>query len=223
MPWTRLDDGWTEQSVLADLSFEARWHYLCMIQFCSRTKHFDGFIRAVDAMRCSDVTDPEKSLRELIDVGLIVADQRGYMVHRMEEDHAPPVWVRNRTESNKLAKRRQRSHEAGDHSLCLPERCGHAVDADEVASRQPDKSFGIDRADRHADNRADSQDRTGQDRLRTESFSNSKSSNLDSFEGGGTPELWSREQDEAWLGYRSPSEIAAIASPVAKPSSVRRS
>ena len=38
MTWTRLDDRWAERAVLAQLSYETRWHYLAMIQFCSRER-----------------------------------------------------------------------------------------------------------------------------------------------------------------------------------------
>ncbi|MDQ1059749.1 hypothetical protein QFZ23_003650 [Arthrobacter globiformis] len=211
MPWTRLDDGWTEQSVIAALSFEARWHYLCLIQFCSRTKRFDGYIRAVDAKRCSDVTEPDAALKQLTDVGLILFDdQGGYVVHRMEEDHAPPPWVRNRTESNKQAKRRQRSHDAGDHSLCLPGGCQlaptpnaarHAdIRAEGDADIRADGHADI-RADGHADIRADSQDRTGQDRLRTESFKGPDSSSRDRRNLAVDPAAW--PTDEVGLEWRN--------------------
>lgn len=172
MSWTRFDDGWTDQQILADLSFETRWHYVCLIQFCSRTKRFDGFIRAVDARRCSDVSDPEASMRQLVDVGLVVPDQGDYLVHRMEEDHAPPPWVRNRTEQNKLAQRRKRAHDAGDHSLCLAENCELAspaeadTSADTSADRQHDTPKADKAADSHADEAADR--RTGQDRPLTQ-------------------------------------------------------
>lgn len=128
MPWTRFDDGWTDQQPMEELSYEARWHYVAMIQFCSRTKRFDGSISVKDARRCSDVPDPEACLQELYDVGLILRKEQGdYVVHRMEEDHAPPVWVRNKTEQNKMAQRRKRAHESGEHSYCLPESCDSAL------------------------------------------------------------------------------------------------
>ncbi|MGO4650238.1 hypothetical protein AB4068_00935 [Arthrobacter sp. 2RAF22] len=164
MTWTRLDDGWTDQQILAGLPIETRWHYLCMVQFCSRTKRFDGFIRAVDARRCSDVADPLAAVKQLLEVGLLTDDQGGYVVRRMEEEHAPPPWVRNRTESNKLAKRRQRAHEANDHALCLPSNCDLANRADKTAD-MPDTATI---ADRHADKTADSRTETGSGQKREE-------------------------------------------------------
>ncbi len=155
MSWTRLDDGWTDQQLLAGLSHQTRWHYLCMIQFCSRTKRFDGFIRAVDARRCSDVDNPDQAVADLRDIGIIHPAADGYRVHRMEEDHAPPLSVRTRTESNKQSQQRHRAHKAGDHSTCLPQNCEHTTSAD-------------GHADSHADNVADT--RTVQDRLRTKAL-----------------------------------------------------
>ena len=45
MTWTRLDDTWTDQPVMGDLAFDVRWHYLAMIQFCSRTQRYDGMLK----------------------------------------------------------------------------------------------------------------------------------------------------------------------------------
>lgn len=173
MSWTRLDDGWTDDQILVELSHETRWHYLCMIQFCSRTKRFDGFIRAVDARRCSDVSNPSGAVQDLVDVGLVHPAQDGYKLHRMEEDHAPPVSVRNRAESNKQAQARHRAHKSGDHTLCLLQNCEHSTaDGDSHADSKPDRKHDKAEvelsADSHADNVADT--RTGQDRLRTKAL-----------------------------------------------------
>jgi hypothetical protein len=128
-----------------------------MIQFCSRTQRFDGFIRAVDAKRCSDVDHPDAALRQLADVGLIVLDQGVYVVVNMEVAHAPPKWARNRTESNKQAQRRKRAHDEGKHSLCLPANCEHWPKPEAELAPKPEAYGG---ADSHADETADS--RTGQ-------------------------------------------------------------
>lgn len=177
MSWTRLDDGWTDDQLLADLPHETRWHYLCMIQFCSRTQRFDGFIRAVDARRCSDVADPSGAIATLTDIGLVSPAQDGFTVNRMKDDHAPPVWVQKRTESNKQAKRRQRGHEAGDHTLCLPQNCEQASSghADKVADGQHDRATITPIDDGHADGHADkvADRRTVQDRLSTKAVPSS--------------------------------------------------
>lgn len=42
MSWTRLDDRWCDDEVFEDMDYEARWHYLCMIQYCSRNEKYSG-------------------------------------------------------------------------------------------------------------------------------------------------------------------------------------
>jgi len=116
--WTRLDDGWTDQATLADLSFEDRWHYLALIQHCSRTDKLDGVIRGVDARRCSDHPDPTSALANLNEVGLVeVLEKDRYHVVTIEA-HVPPPHVRRKTEDDKNRQRRNRAHKVGDHSLC---------------------------------------------------------------------------------------------------------
>lgn len=125
MSWTRLDDRWTDSSELRDLSTDARWHYLCMIQFCSRTATYDGIMRARDARRCSDVEDPPSALAALDAAGLIRAE--GDRIHLLRlEQHIPPPSVRENAEKSKIRMRRHRKHKIGDHSECLPETCSHA-------------------------------------------------------------------------------------------------
>jgi hypothetical protein len=191
LSWTRLDDGWIDQQILADLPLATRWHYLGMIQFCSRTQRFDGFIRAVDAARCSDVDHPDAALRQLADVGLIVSDQGGYVVVNMEEAHAPPPWVRNRTESNKQAQRRKRAHDAGEHSLCLPANCELAPNPEAELAPKPEADGG---ADSHADKTADSRTGQAQDKV-LENFPKIETS--DSWPGD--PDSWTPEKDAEWL------------------------
>ena len=121
MTWTRLDDGWTDQAALADLSFADRWHYLALIQHCSRTDKLDGVIRGVDARRCSDHPDTASALANLNELGLIeVLEKDKYKVVTIE-DHVPPPHVRRKTEDDKMRQRRNRAHKSGDHSLCKPD------------------------------------------------------------------------------------------------------
>lgn len=180
MSWTRLDDGWVDQKTLADLPIETRWHYLCMIQFCSRTRRYDGYIRSVDARRCSDVEDPERAIRALIESGLIRPAEGGYTVDRMEEDHAPPPWVRKKAENDKQAQRRSRAHRAGDHSICLPQSC-KSVDIQKAPDSHDDIQYG-ERDDAYpADGNADDAPdrRTGQDRPVQEVLPESEMRDLD--------------------------------------------
>ena len=122
MTWTRLDDTWTDNTILADLSFEDRWHYLALIQFCSRTKKFDGLVRAVDARRCSDHPHPDTAHTNLVNVGLLVNMGKTFKVTQIDE-HIPPPSVRENAEKSKVRMKRMRQHKVGDHSICLPDSC----------------------------------------------------------------------------------------------------
>jgi hypothetical protein len=128
MSWTKLGDEWCQMTALEDLSHEDRWHYLCMIQFCSRTDKRDGIMRGVDARRQSDHSDPATALAHLADVGLIAIEAGDkYRIVRIEEDdHLPSESVRKRTENNKNRQRRKRAHDKGDHSLCRDDADCHA-------------------------------------------------------------------------------------------------
>lgn len=125
MSWTRLDDGWTDSTEFADLDHATRWHYLAMIQFCSRTQKYDGLMRRGDALRCSDVDDPGGALAALAAEGLIAIEDKHVRVLRIEE-HVPSPSVRENAEKSKVRMRRHRKHREGDHSMCLPENCDQA-------------------------------------------------------------------------------------------------
>lgn len=126
MTWTRLDDTWTDQPRLEALDFATRWHYLCMIQFCSRNDRMDGFMRNVDARRCSDVPDPARCLAELAAAELIsvVGDQ--YRIVDIDQ-HVPPAWVIKKAERDRDSVKRRRWHAKGDHTLCRPSECSDVV------------------------------------------------------------------------------------------------
>lgn len=118
MTWTRLDDRWTDSPALEEVSFEDRWHYLAMIQRCTRTETYDGTLRAVDARRCSDHPDPAGAIARLTEAGLVEVVQGGKYRVLAIDDHTPPPWVRKKTERDRDDKRRKRAHDVGDHSLC---------------------------------------------------------------------------------------------------------
>lgn len=154
MTWTRLDDLWTDNVILADLDYADRWHYLAMIQFCSRTGSYTGELRAADARRCSDHPDPTGALYRLTATGLISKSETGYKVNQID-DHIPPPSVRQESERAKIRKRRSRMHKEGDHSICLPEHCT-------AAPTPPDGPKGRGTGDVTRDITGDT--RTGQDR-----------------------------------------------------------
>lgn len=126
MSWTKLSDDWTDRADLAGLSFEDRWHYLAMIQLCSRSGRVDGLLRVVDARRCSDHPDPAGAITRLAAAGKLEVIKEGVRLVEIE-DHVPPPSVRNKAEQDKLRKRRQRAHHAGDHSQCLAANCEHVT------------------------------------------------------------------------------------------------
>lgn len=108
MTWTRLDDGWTDLPRFEDVTYEHRWHYLALIQWCSRTDRYDGHVRAADARRCSDVPDPAAALVALTAVGLLEVTDAGYRVVHIDGHVVPPHM---RDEHRKAAQRdRQRRH-----------------------------------------------------------------------------------------------------------------
>lgn len=127
MSWTRLDDLWCERRELADINFADRWHYLAMIQYCSRADLRDGVMRGVDARRCSDHPDPNRALAELSKVGLIVSDvERDTYTVTEVDSHLPSDASRKRTIDSRERQRRKRKHDAGDHTTCLERYCDQA-------------------------------------------------------------------------------------------------
>lgn len=125
MTWTRLDDCWTDDPVINDLPLQDRWHYLALIQFCSRTKKYDGCLRAVDAYRCSDHPDARGAVQRMAALGLVTIAGANVKVLRIDE-HIPPPSVRESSERAAVRVRRSRQHKAGDHSQCLPKYCPEA-------------------------------------------------------------------------------------------------
>jgi hypothetical protein len=119
LTWSRLDDGWTDSPVLAALSYETRWHYLAMIQFCSRTGRYDGVVPARDALRCSDVPDPHRCIEDLVAQELVVTRDVTYRVTRID-DHVPPPHLRDEKRKKDAAERKRKSrlHQRGDHTYC---------------------------------------------------------------------------------------------------------
>lgn len=122
MTWTRLNDGWTDSQEVSTLSLPARWHYLAMIQWCSKNALYDGEIRSTDARRCSDVDDPTAALAELVSSGVIASTSAGYTLNHIDQ-HIPPPSVREASDKAKIRMRRMRLHRNGDHSSCLAESC----------------------------------------------------------------------------------------------------
>ena len=124
MSWTRLDDGWTDRPILEQLPYEVRWHYLALVQFCSRTGRYDGLVRAADARRCSDVPDPITANDTLVNVGLLHVAEDGTFRLPLIDEHIPPPHLREENARPRSAAStaawRRRKCERGDHSKDCP-------------------------------------------------------------------------------------------------------
>lgn len=160
MTWTRLDDQWCDGEEVNELSLPARWHYLCLIQWCSRTKRYDGLLRLKDAQRCSDLEDTPALISELAEQGLVQWQGDRLKVVRIDE-HIPPPSVRENSERSKVRMRRSRAHRNGDHSHCLPKNCefapaGNAAVEEVRAGSKSHVAHDVTR------NTRTGQDRTGQ-------------------------------------------------------------
>lgn len=174
MSWTRLDDTWTDSPKITELGFQTRWHYLALIQFCSRTKRFDGVLRIADARRCSDVDNPAQELSTLEAAGLITVLSSGQVKLTEIDEHIPPPSVRRNSELSKVRMQRKRKHDNGDHSECLPKHCSKAPVTGDVTR-----------------NTRTGQDRTGQaldnQPRNSETFENQEQQNFTTWEVASIP------------------------------------
>lgn len=133
MSWTRLDDNWCTQMTDKGLSVDAMWHYLCLIQRCSRSNRWDGVLDTLVAERESIVRNSAGALNELVSAGLLKPLKDGYEVVRIE-DHIPPDYLRDekRKAASKVRQDRSRAHRKGDHSLCRDDAPCRAVTQSEA-------------------------------------------------------------------------------------------
>lgn len=144
MTWTRLDDNWLADEAFDGLDVPTMWHYLNMIQFCSRGKRYTGVIPLAHARTCSIVEDPLGAIAALIDAGLVEnVDGATLRVVRIDE-HVPPPSVREAAAATKVRVARHRKHKNGDHSECLPEKCSHLRNASGNALHQDGDRTGLD-------------------------------------------------------------------------------
>ncbi len=123
MTWTRLDDNWMADEAFDGLTIYDRWHYLAMIQFCSRGKRYTGVMPLIEAETCSTAPEKASILAKLIDAKLVKKlDEHRVQVLRIE-DHVPPPSVREASAATAIRVARHRKHKNADHSDCLPGRC----------------------------------------------------------------------------------------------------
>lgn len=116
---------------MADAAFDrldinCRWHYLMMIQFCSRGKRYNGVMPLAEAEMCSTASGKPTILAKLMSAGLVEAiDDDMVKVVRID-DHVPPPSVREASAATAVRVARHRKHKNGDHSECLPDgKCPH--------------------------------------------------------------------------------------------------
>lgn len=140
MSWTRLDDLWGDkiESTYPE-DYALRWHYLKMIQHCSKIQAWDGVLTRTAAERCSDHPSPGEAIRRLVNEQLVQDLGKKVKLTRIDE-HIPPPHIRNQQETAAERQRRSRAHRNGDHSLCTPGdsdqpvNCLHATSHRDVTS-----------------------------------------------------------------------------------------
>ena len=148
MSWTRLDDNWLADEAFDGLDIPTMWHYLHMIQFCSRGKRYSGVMPLAHARTCSTVADQMGALQLLSKL----ASSRTWTGRRCG-------WFASRSTSRRRAcgtRQQQRRSvspgtgdtRTGDHRECLPEKCPHASNGGSNALPQDRDRTGPDRTGR---------------------------------------------------------------------------
>ena len=127
MTWTRLDDNWMADEAFDELDIYDRWHYLAMIQFCSRGKRYTGVMPRVEAETCSTAPDKPGILAKLITAKLVKELDGGRVQVLRIEDHVPPPSVREASAATAIRVARHRKHKNDDHTDCLPDKCPKAA------------------------------------------------------------------------------------------------
>ncbi|MFI0406629.1 hypothetical protein [Actinomadura sp. 3N508] len=161
MPWLRDSDDYTQRAEWDGVSYEARWHYRAMVEYCSRSHRWDGRLTLEQARRVSDVPDPDTCIAELEAIGYAIVTrnapvdnpaQTGSVTRNVTshvtsqspshvtlgtvtlpriDEHIPPRGMRDNASNSKLRMQRKRAHDRGEHHLCLPKRCPHATPPDD--------------------------------------------------------------------------------------------
>jgi hypothetical protein len=123
MTWLSFDDGYTREKVWDDIPHDSRWLYHAIVEKCCAERRYDGRLRHAAAMRCSDVTEPERSAKELIDAGLLADLGAELQVIDIDSFLPPegqrPENVLQRKRANQRAYR-QRKCERGEHDRHCP-------------------------------------------------------------------------------------------------------
>ena len=118
MGWLSFDDGYTEESVWDGVPYDTRWQYHAFVEKCCATRRYNGRLSWAMAHRCSDVPEPERCLKELLEMGLL-ADLGAEVEAVFIDDFLPPAGQRTevlgpRKRGNQREHRRRKC-ERGEH------------------------------------------------------------------------------------------------------------
>ena len=136
MTWVSFDDGYTRERVWDGVPHDTRWHFHAIVELCCASRRYDGRLRWADALGCSDVPHPVRSVKELVTAGLLL--DLGAMVEVENiDDFLPPEGQRPgnllaRKRRNQAAYRRRKC-DNGKHSKDCPADC--PVKAQRAAER----------------------------------------------------------------------------------------
>jgi len=124
--WLSFDDGYTRERVWDDIPYDTRWLYHAIVETCCAERRYDGRLRWSAALRCSDVPEPDRAVKELIKAGLL-DDLGGEVEVRHIDNFLPPEGQRP---ENLLARKRanqreyrRRKCERGEHDRHCPREC----------------------------------------------------------------------------------------------------
>jgi hypothetical protein len=123
MSWASYGDQFTRQQLWDEVSYEARWHYVALVEECVRGHRWDGRLSNALARRASDVPDPDKAHTELERVGLLAVIagtvELLYIGHHIPSPGDRPDTLLPRKRENQAEYRRKKC-ERGEHDRHCP-------------------------------------------------------------------------------------------------------
>jgi hypothetical protein len=136
MTWTKLGEEWSDAARdLPDAAYRTHVDALCW----SNRRGQDLQIPKRDLKRFAETDDPDTAVKNLIAAGWWQDCGDSWFIGMQFADwQLESTVVTKRREQSALTTRRNRMHQAGDHSLCLTKNCLYLRDASRDAS--PDLS-----------------------------------------------------------------------------------
>jgi hypothetical protein len=128
MTWASYGDEFSRWPAWDNVSHEARWHYIALVEECCRGCRWDGRLPLSLARRASDVSDPDKCHAELEGEGVLTM-ATDIVELPLIDHHIPPPAQRPeamlpRKRQNQAEYRRRRCEEKGIHDKdCPPQTC----------------------------------------------------------------------------------------------------